>query len=262
MISNVHRMHVKRDSQILLRVLVASILSLSHSSFRVGRGWAGDSMRWDEIPVLRHDRLLMYNYWTLLNTNADHWLIARRIIVTIIAIRVAAPATAGARLVLMRQLNGVAVVAVDGERRVAAHRMMIWPAASAAATADDEWWVMVGQYHDVATHASASAAGCDQIYRQRCRRVVGLLDVSRQRRVVAAVAVVVHVLLKISLVDDIQRHGRGPARQINARRRRQCHLNGWLLLYTDDRWWIAVHRVNVVADQDISSSLRTWWYQR
>lgn len=78
----------------------------------------------------------MYNYWTLLNTNADHRLIARRIIVTAIAIRVASTAAISARFALVRQLDGVAVVAVDGERCVAAHGMVIRAANTAAAAYD------------------------------------------------------------------------------------------------------------------------------
>lgn len=72
----------------------------------------------------------MYNYWTLLNTNADHRLIACRIIVTVTAVRVAASAAISARLVLMRQLNRVAIVAVNGEWCVTAHWMMVGAAAA------------------------------------------------------------------------------------------------------------------------------------
>lgn len=189
----------------------------------------------------------MNNYWTLLNTN--HWLIARRIIVTVIAISgVATPANAAtrARCLGMRQLN---VVAVD-VGRIAGHRVVIWAASTAA---DNEWWrvEVVGDDHDAigaAAHpATATCAACYQIYRQRCRCVIGLLHV---RHIVPTTAVVVHVLLKVALVDDVKRDRRGTRRR---------------LLKADERWrWIAVHRVNVAAavDQNISSSLRTWWYQR
>lgn len=103
---------------------------------------------------------------------------------------------------------------------------------------------------------------------------VGRYQVDRQGRVVvvavevdgavvAAVSAAGNVLVQVALVDDVERDGRGAARRWNARRGRQRHLNGWRL-YADDRRWIAIHRVNVAAavDQNISSSLRTWWYER
>jgi hypothetical protein len=111
---------------------------------------------------------------------------------------------------------------------------------------------VVGNDHDAVgavAHAAASRAARYQIYRQRGRRVVRLLH---QRRIVATTAIVVHVLLQVARVDDVERDRCGT--------RRRCQL----LLKADERRRIAIHRVNVAAavDQDIPSSLRTWWYQR